>query len=143
MLFFDPFLTLNCVILDKYILVRTDNLEANMNFIDRLVIAKIHPGKPSRSIPGSFYNEVELLDPNDNFKWYHTYIDDSNNNYAQWQQIFELDHKGKCFVADGMFRKSGKANKLINADAKFRIEEVYEADELLPVIAENLGLIDN
>lgn len=113
-----------------------------MNFINQLVIAKIHPSRPSRT-PGAFYNEVELLDPNNEYKWYHTYIDEENTNYAQWKQLFDLDHKGMCYVANGMFRITGKGKDLINGDAKFTIDEGVKADDLLPLIAEHLGLIDN
>lgn len=114
-----------------------------MNFKDTLIIAKIHASRPSRSIPGTFYNEVELLDPHDNFKWYHTYIDEENNNYSQWQELFNKDHKGMCYTANGMFRITGKGKDLINADAKFKIDHGVKADELLPLIAQHLGLIDN
>ena len=140
MLFFDPFFTLIFCILDKYILVRTDNLEANMNFKNTMVVAKVHPSRASHSIPGGFYNEIELLDPHDNYKWYHTYIDDTNNNYAYWQQIFDHDYKDNIFVLEGMFRIK-KNTDLINADAKFKIVEKADREDTMPLIGKAVGVL--
>ena len=112
-----------------------------MNFINQMVIAKTHPSRPSRT-PGTFYNEVELLDPNNEYKWYHTYIDEENTNYTQWKQLFDQDHKGMCYVANGMFRITGKGKNLINGDAKFTIDQGVKADELLPLIAQHLNLLE-
>lgn len=111
-----------------------------MNFKNTMVVAKVHPVKASKSIPGTFYNEVELLDPHDNYKWYHTYIDDTMNNYAQWKELFDQDYKQNLFVLEGMFRTK-RQKDLINADAKFRIIETANREEVMPLIGEVAGVL--
>lgn len=96
-----------------------------MNFIDRLIVVKVHPTRASLSIPGTEYIEVELLDPHNNYKHYHTYISDNLDNYASWKTFFDMYEPQYCYMLSGHFRRkapgrtSTGAKKLINGDAKF------------------------
>ena len=120
-----------------------------MNFIDQLLVVKVHATRSSLSIPGSEYIEVELLDPNSNYKWYHTYISDTLENYAIWREFFDVHSKDRCYVVNGHFRRkapgrtSTGAKDLINGDAKFTFDEGVESDLLLPLILEKLQKLDN
>ena len=120
-----------------------------MNFIDQLLVVKVHPTRRSLSIPGSEYIEVELLDPNNEFKWYHTYISDTLENYNSWQTFFDEQLPQRCYVLNGHFRQkapgrtSTGAKDLINGDCKFTFDEGVERDLLLPLILEKLQKVDN
>lgn len=109
--------------------------------IQRLVVAKIHPLKESMSTWGEF-RTVELLDPNDNFKHYITYIDESNRNYQQWHKIFKDDYNEYAFVIEGDFKTKRKVTKnnepIINGDARFNITAKANRQEVLWEIANSL-----
>lgn len=118
-----------------------------MNFIDELIVVKVHPTRSSLSIPGSEYIEVELMDPHDNYKYYHTYISDTLDNYASWQTFFDEYDPGLCYMLRGHFRKkapgrtSTGAKDLINGDAKFYVQSSCSIEDLYNFIKQELETV--
>jgi len=118
-----------------------------MNFINEIIVVKVHPTRTSLSIPGSEYIEVELMDPHDNFKYYHTYISDTLDNYASWKQFFDEYDKERVYLLFGKFRKkapgrtSTGAKDLINGDAKFYVQSSCSIEEMLGYVKENMEVV--
>ena len=115
-----------------------------MNFIDELIVVKVHPTRASLSIPGTEYIEVDLMDPHNDFKYYHTYIDDALDNYASWQTFFDEYEPGLCYMLRGHFRRkapgrtSTGAKNLINGDAKFFVTGNSTVEEMHDFIKEQI-----
>lgn len=98
-----------------------------MNFINELIVIKVHPTRASQSIPGSEYIQVDLMDIHDNFKYYKSYISDNLDNYHIWKEFFDVYNMEYCYRLEGMFRKKAPgrtktgAKDIINGDAKFNV----------------------
>lgn len=117
-----------------------------MNFIDELIVVKVHPTRTSLSIPGSEYIEVELVDPHNNYKYYHTYISDTLDNYASWKTFFDHYEPQYCYMVRGKFRRkapgrtSTGAKNLINGDAKFYTVSTGDFKDTMEFIYDELSL---
>tara|TARA_R100000734_G_scaffold15268_1_gene11456 strand:- start:155 stop:526 length:372 start_codon:yes stop_codon:yes gene_type:complete len=120
-------------------------MEKHMNFIDQLIVVKVYPTRSSHSIPGSEYIEVALMDPHDDYKYYHTYISDQLDNYARWKQFFDDYDKDTVYMLSGHFRKkapgrtSTGAKDLINGDAKFYVTNSCSVEDMHGFLKHELG----
>ena len=118
-----------------------------MNFIDELIVVKVHPTRTSQSIPGSEYIQVDLTDSNDNFKYYRTYISDTLDNYSRWKTFFDEYDPNLCYMLRGHFRKkapgrtSTGAKDLINGDAKFNVYSTGPIEDLYNFIKQELETV--
>lgn len=108
------------------------------NKINRMVVVNINIPRYSQQNQ-EYYQEIELLDPDDNYRWYRTFVSEENANYAQWKKILERDDaKQNCYVIEGTFRRKNIEKKLVNADAGFVISETADRELILNLIAEQL-----
>ena len=106
--------------------------------INQLLVTHVGPLQHSSSTWGE-YRTVKLLDPDDNFKEYITYIDHSNQNYHEWHKIFEEDFNQYAFLIKGAFKiKRNKFTRegkpIINGDAVFRVVSIGDRDDVLEAV---------
>ena len=76
---------------------------------------------------GNIIQEVTFA--NAEYEIAHTYVDDSNQNYANWQDIVDLYDRGCGVIVRGLRTKKGKFHRqtnepLVNADSPVKIRHV-------------------
>jgi hypothetical protein len=86
-----------------------------------------------------YYNHIDLVDPDDDFRWYQTYVSEENRNYAQWRKILEQDTVHNAFVIEGNFRRKHIEKRIVSADAGFVISEIADRELILDLIAQQIG----
>ena len=107
------------------------------NTIKRMVVINV----TSKYSPKNqeYYNHIDLVDPDDNFRWYQTYVSEENRNYAQWRKILDNDFSNTAYVIEGNFRRKSIEKRLVSADAGFKITETADRELILNLIAEQIG----
>ena len=106
------------------------------NKINRMVVINV----TSKYSPKNqeYYSHIDLVDPDDNFRWYQTYVSEDNRNYSQWRKILEHDYQDTAFVIEGNFRRKSIEKKLVSADAGFVVTETADRELILNLIAQQI-----
>ena len=106
------------------------------NKINRMVVINV----TSKYSPKNqeYYSHIDLVDPDDDFRWYQTYVSEDNRNYSQWRKILEHDYKHTAFVIEGNFRRKSIEKKLVSADAGFVVTETADRELILNLIAQQI-----
>jgi hypothetical protein len=78
------------------------------------MITKTHSEKPSKSIPGERYVEIEFFNKFRPEIKYHTYLNPNNHNFKKWKNLIVGN------IVDGLELKIGEED-LIDADSIPRV----------------------
>ena len=115
-----------------------------MAAVKYLVITHIGPHRPSRSVPGNHYREVELVDPfGEPGNKYYTFVDDEFLSFHKWAKPFEVDLNTHRPVLEGTFKViPGKRidAKCIKASSTFKMSGIFNVDDFEEVMTER-GII--